>query len=198
MSTLTRPAKGVRTSNRLSQATFSGINRAIAAIGLATRGLCGGRNLSRPALQIARPPLEARIPTLRTLKSRPEFLAVRGGRRSSTPAFLIEMRERTAPAGDESGARFGFTITKKIGNAVTRNRIRRRLKAAFAAKAGEHARQTCDYVIVARIAALDRPFALLLEDVARAFAALHDSAKRSRTNNERSPSHRTPAPKGST
>jgi len=108
------------------------------------------------------------------------------------------MRERPATAGKENGARFGFTITKKIGNAVTRNRIRRRLKAAFMAKAGEHARQTCDYVIVARIAALDRPFASLLEDVARAFTSLHDNAKRSRTNNERPPSRRAPAPKGST
>ena len=142
--------------------------------------------------------MEAPIPILRTLKSRPEFLAVRGGRRSSTPAFLIEMKERPGGPNSAEGARFGFTITKKIGNAVTRNRIRRRLKAAFAANAGEHARTTCDYVIVARIAALDRPFASLLEDVARAFTSLHDNAKRSRTNNERPPSRRAPAPKGST
>lgn len=142
--------------------------------------------------------LEAPIPILRTLKSRPEFLAVRGGRRSSTPAFLIEMKERPSAPNSSDGARFGFTITKKIGNAVTRNRIRRRLKAAFAANAGEHARTTCDYVIVARIAALDRPFTLLLEDVTRAFTALHDNAKRVRTNNAHSASRRTGALKGST
>jgi ribonuclease P protein component len=142
--------------------------------------------------------LEAPIPILQTLKSRPEFLAVRGGRRSSTPAFLIEMKERPSATAGADGARFGFTITKKIGNAVTRNRIRRRLKAAFAASAWQHARSTCDYVIVARIAALDRPFTLLLEDVARAFTALHDNAKRSRTNDARSPSRRAETRKGST
>jgi ribonuclease P protein component len=141
--------------------------------------------------------LEARIPILETLKNRSEFLAVRGGRRSSTPAFLIEIRERpTEDAG--STARFGFTITKKIGNAVIRNRIRRRLKAAFAATAPQHARPSCDYVVIARHAALDRPFAALLEDVARAFAALHDNAKRNRTNNARPKPGKTGVRKGST
>lgn len=107
------------------------------------------------------------------------------------------MRER--PAAENGGtARFGFTITKKIGNAVTRNRIRRRLKAAFAATARQHARPSCDYVVVARHAALDRPFAALLEDVARAFAALHDNAKRSRANDTGPKPGKTAVKKGST
>ncbi|WP_339086746.1 ribonuclease P protein component [Hyphomicrobium sp. ghe19] len=104
---------------------------------------------------------------------RSEFLAVRGGRRSSTPAFLIEMRERSdAPKRAGTGPRFGFTITKKIGNAVTRNRIRRRLKAAFAADLKRRELGSCDYVVVARRAALDRPFAELLGDVSQAMSAL--------------------------
>lgn len=118
-----------------------------------------------------------------TLKARSEFLAVRGGRRQSTPAFLIEMRERSAATTrsggfPDSGARFGFTITKKIGNAVTRNRIRRRLKAAFAAETKAKSLGACDYVVVARHAALDRPFDLLLGDVNRALAALHSVKSR--------------------
>jgi ribonuclease P protein component len=120
--------------------------------------------------------LEAVIPILPTLKARSEFLAVRGGRRSSTPAFLIEMRERPAATKHGgSGPRFGFTITKKIGNAVTRNRIRRRLKAAFAEEAKQAHLGGFDYVVVARHAALDRPFALLLRDVSQALGALHRS-----------------------
>jgi ribonuclease P protein component len=84
------------------------------------------------------------------------------------------MRERTAatPRGG-AGPRFGFTITKKIGNAVARNRIRRRLKAAFAAETKSANLGSCDYVIVARQAAFDRPFELLLRDVNRAITALH-------------------------
>ncbi|MFT3732990.1 MAG: ribonuclease P protein component [Hyphomicrobium sp.] len=113
-----------------------------------------------------------------TLKARSEFLAVRGGRRQSTPAFLIEMRERPAAAAvrrgspSDGGPRFGFTITKKIGNAVTRNRIRRRLKEAFAAETRDAKLGSCDYVIVARQAALERPFELLRRDIHRALAAL--------------------------
>lgn len=87
------------------------------------------------------------------------------------------MRERSITPKHGDGPRFGFTVTKKLGNAVTRNRIRRRLKAAFAAGASE-AQASCDYVIVARRTALDRPYALLLEDVTRALAALHRSNKR--------------------
>lgn len=84
------------------------------------------------------------------------------------------MRERSsALAKYGEGPRFGFTITKKIGNAVTRNRIRRRLKAAFASEIKDADLGPCDYVVVARLAALDRPFADLLHDVNRAFAALH-------------------------
>ncbi len=87
------------------------------------------------------------------------------------------MRERPAAATRrgvrEDGPRFGFTITKKIGNAVTRNRIRRRLKAAFAAETKAKSLGACDYVIVARHAALDRPFELLLRDVDKAIVALH-------------------------
>lgn len=77
-----------------------------------------------------------------------------------------------------AGPRFGFTITKKIGNAVTRNRIRRRLKAAFAANTKDATLGACDYVIVARHAALDRPFDQLLGDVSRALAALHNVKSR--------------------
>jgi ribonuclease P protein component len=140
--------------------------------------------------------LEATIPILPTLKARAEFLAVRGGRRASTPAFLIEMRERPEISNKTekqtpkraTGPRFGFTITKKLGNAVARNRIRRRLKAAFAAARDQHATAPCDYVIVARHAALDRPFTLLLEDVARSLSTLHRSGGPARTGDRRAPS----------
>jgi ribonuclease P protein component len=90
------------------------------------------------------------------------------------------MRERSAVVPrlgvrEDGGPRFGFTITKKIGNAVTRNRIRRRLKAAFAAEIKAKTLGACDYVVVARQAALDRPFDLLLRDIDKAIAALHAS-----------------------
>ncbi|MBN9280549.1 MAG: ribonuclease P protein component [Hyphomicrobium sp.] len=124
-----------------------------------------------------------------TLKRRAEFLRVRGGRRWSTPAFVIEMRTRSGsdrPMRAEMGAetagqqregegpaRFGFTATKKLGNAVVRNRIRRRLREAVRLVAPSQARTGCDYVLIAREAAASRPFAALEKDLVAAFAALH-------------------------
>ena len=108
-----------------------------------------------------------------TLKKRPEFLAVRGGARASVPSFLMEARPRETPADTLRPPRFGFTVTKKLGGAVTRNRIRRRLKAAFSQLANEGAIAGFDYVVVARVTALKRPYTGLLEDVRRAFSLIH-------------------------
>jgi ribonuclease P protein component len=93
--------------------------------------------------------------------------------KASTPSFLMEGRRRKAELPGEAPARFGFTVTKKLGNAVRRNRIRRRLKAAIAAGAGGLAQSGFDYVIVARSAAFDRPYSDLVADVSRALTALH-------------------------
>ncbi|MBR2535768.1 MAG: ribonuclease P protein component [Hyphomicrobium sp.] len=117
------------------------------------------------------------LPT--TLKVRAEFLAVRGGVRASVPSCLIEARKRRSDASsaiDPEAARFGFTVTKKLGNAVTRNRIRRRLKSAVGALAPASAKSGYDYVVVARAAAFDRAFADILADLSKAFAILHREA----------------------
>jgi ribonuclease P protein component len=111
-----------------------------------------------------------------TLKRRSEFLRLRGGRRWSSLAFVIEMRAReeasSSVAGAGGAARFGFTATKKLGNAVTRNRIRRRLKEAVRIVAPSHARDGCDYVLIAREAAASRPFAALERDLITALGRL--------------------------
>jgi ribonuclease P protein component len=82
-----------------------------------------------------------------------------------------EVTKRLAPAA--LPPRFGFTATKKLGNAVIRNRIRRRLKEAVRLVAPGTAHAGCDYVLIAREAAATRPFAALERDLAAAFAALH-------------------------
>ncbi|MBX9683061.1 MAG: ribonuclease P protein component [Hyphomicrobium sp.] len=125
----------------------------------------------------------AAISAFPTLKSRSEFLAVRGGSKASCASFLIEGRKRrTADATgrlaktkaiDPSLTRFGFTITKKLGNAVVRNRIRRRLKAAVTSVMQEQTIAGFDYVIVARTAAFDRPYSDLIADLRRSLDKLH-------------------------
>jgi ribonuclease P protein component len=126
-----------------------------------------------------------------TLKTRSEFLAVRGGVRCATPAFVMEARPRVpSPAlhapggrgkardGEALGPRFGFTITKKIGNAVVRNRIRRRLKAALEPLAANLSALNLDYVLVARQPAFDIPFAVLQKDLERALQRVHHAGAR--------------------
>ena len=85
----------------------------------------------------------------------------------------MEARPRGTPADKAQPPRFGFTVTKKLGPAVTRNRIRRRLKAAVSELAGEGAMAGFDYVVVARATAMKRPYTGLLEDVRRAFSLIH-------------------------
>lgn len=86
---------------------------------------------------------------LLTIKRRADFLRVRGGARCATAAFVLEAKPRSATTADD-GPRFGFTVTKKLGGAVVRNRLRRRLKSAVREVALPLARKGHDYVIVAR------------------------------------------------
>lgn len=118
-----------------------------------------------------------------TLKKRPEFLRIRGGARWSSTSFVLETRPRAdttapEPAVDGAGPRFGFTITKQIGKAVDRNRIRRRLKAALDELAPAFARPGYDYVVVARGPALDRPFVELKKELEDALHRVHHAPGR--------------------
>ena len=108
---------------------------------------------------------------IETLKTRREFLRIRGGLRAATPAFVLEAK-RCQPVDDERRARFGFTVTKKLGNAVRRNRIRRRLKAAISETAGGGALSGYDNVVVSRSAAFDMPFCDLKHHFSGAFGRI--------------------------
>jgi ribonuclease P protein component len=119
---------------------------------------------------------------LTTLKRRAEFLRVRGGLRWSTPTLVLEAkaRDRDSLAGEEvQGARFGYTVSKKIGKAVVRNRLRRRLKAATR-ELIELARPGYDYVIIARNDAAVRPYAELKADLAQALSRIHRTTRAKR------------------
>ena len=73
------------------------------------------------------------------------------------------------PSGVEvEGSRFGFTASKKVGNAVARNRARRRLKAAASDVLFEWSGEPMDFVLIARGATMRRPYDKLLDDLTRA------------------------------
>lgn len=105
---------------------------------------------------------------LETIRQRADFLRAGSGRRANGPGFTILHRVDEQP----SSLRFGFTVTKKIGNAPERNRIRRRLKAAVLACAPSIAGAQGDFVLLARREALSIEFSALVAGISRAITLL--------------------------
>lgn len=110
------------------------------------------------------------------MKRRVEFLAIRGGAKWSTPGFVLETKARSGEA--DGPPRFGFTVTRQLGSATVRNRIRRRLKEALRTGAMASAHPGFDYVVIGRKAALAREFADLAADFETALAKVHRKAPR--------------------
>ena len=117
--------------------------------------------------------MDAAVPPLGRLKRRREFLAAAKGRKAGSDGLGLQARRR-APEEADCGdlLRLGFTCSKKVGNAVERNRARRRLKAVAAEIAPKLGRPGCDYVLIGRRATIDYPFDRLKADMEAAFRAV--------------------------
>jgi ribonuclease P protein component len=107
------------------------------------------------------------------LKKRVEFLRVRGGRSWRSGSLVLQARKRTEEMNNGCKARFGFTATKRLGGAVLRNRVRRRLKETVRLEAGRWARPGYDYVVIARAGALTRSFEDIRKDLRAALDGVH-------------------------
>jgi ribonuclease P protein component len=118
---------------------------------------------------------------LRRLTKRSQFLQAARGNRAGRSAFGLQVTPVRQP-----DAGVGFTVTKKIGNAPERNRIKRRLRAAAAACARDF-QAGHDYVLVGRRDALAEPFDKLVADLGALIGRVHQP---------RSPSERPPAGRG--
>lgn len=103
------------------------------------------------------------------LKRRQDFVAAARACYAAMPGLTVQGRDRQ----DDEPARVGFTTTKKLGNAVVRNRIRRRLREVVRLQLDALARPGHDYVVIGRGPALDRPFAELEQDLISALKRLH-------------------------
>lgn len=99
----------------------------------------------------------------RRLKKRREFLAVRAGEKRRGRLFLLEVLDRAAPA---QAPGVGFTVTKKVGNAPVRNRVRRRLREAVRLHAAAAMAAGHDYVVVGRREVLGAGFSVLAAELA--------------------------------
>ncbi len=113
------------------------------------------------------------------LKKRAEFVRVGQGRRAHGRGFTLQAAAVTRSADAQRALptpvppRIGYTVTKKTGNSVVRNRIRRRLKEAVRLHAGAAAQTNYDYVILGRPEALTEPFAVLCSNLIKTFTKLH-------------------------
>jgi ribonuclease P protein component len=109
--------------------------------------------------------------SLCVMRKRADYLKAASARRQGTGGFLLQARDR---ADADPMVRVGFTASKKIGNAVLRNRAKRRLRALVREGLAGQARPGWDYVLVARPeATVTRPYADLLSDLSQAIASVH-------------------------
>jgi ribonuclease P protein component len=120
----------------------------------------------------ARPPAR---PAMSVLTKRADFLRAARARRHAAPGFLLQARRRTdGETVVPEALRVGFTCSKKVGNAVTRNRAKRRLRALARTVLAVSGQAGWDYVLVGRPeATVSRDFADLLADLERAITAIH-------------------------
>ncbi len=114
------------------------------------------------------PPPAGKAPHPERLKRRAEFLrAAASGRKAAFPGLVLQALSRDGSAAD-APARCGFTVTKRVGNSVIRNRARRRLREAARIVLAAAPIQGHDIVLIGRAGTLTRKFTHLLDDVERA------------------------------
>ncbi len=110
------------------------------------------------------------------LKRRADFLAAASGSRAPAAGFLLQARTR----GEAGATRVGFTVSKRAGNSVERNRIRRRLREIVRLTGPSVMKAGHDYVLIGRRDALRLPFVTMTDEFARALKRVHAAAKPAR------------------
>ena len=121
----------------------------------------------------------ARAP-LTILTKRSDFLRAARARRQGVTGLHLQARRRSQNEAD--GIRVGFTCSKKVGNAVARNRAKRRLREVARQVLPALGRDGWDYVLIGKAGATaERPFDRLLEDLQQALEALHRERSEDRT-----------------
>ena len=114
-----------------------------------------------------------------TLKTRADFLRVAAGRRrAARPGLVLQAAVRPPQADAGEKVRVGFTASRKVGNAVVRNRAKRRLRAAAVEILSRDGRPGIDYVLIARAATGERAYAELVADLAGALRQVERQLER--------------------
>jgi ribonuclease P protein component len=126
-----------------------------------------GRRAQDPERSPRSRPQEAQ--RLVTITKRSDFLAANRGKRAPMPGFVLLVR----PRGDgDMMMRVGFTVTKKIGNAVVRNRMKRRFRALAREMLPDHGIAGADHVLIGRAGGIEHDYASLADELKRALKKL--------------------------
>jgi ribonuclease P protein component len=107
------------------------------------------------------------------LRQRADFLAAASASKAPATAFVLQARQRS----DGGPVRVGFTVSKKVGNSVERNRVRRRLREIVRLSNTSRMQTGHDYVLIGRRAALKLPFARIAQDFETALRRVHEGRK---------------------
>jgi len=108
------------------------------------------------------------------LRKRADFLRAARAKRAPCPGFMLQARKRHPDEPSETPIRVGYTCSKKVGNAVARNRAKRRLREIARAVLPTEGQAGWDYVLIGRAGATaDMSFAQLQSDLSRALRKLH-------------------------
>jgi len=99
------------------------------------------------------------------VRKRSDFLAANRGKRAPMPGFVLLVRPR---GDDDPTMRIGITVTKKIGNAVVRNRMKRRFRALARETLPELGIAGADHVLIGRAGGIERDYASLVAELKRA------------------------------
>ena len=128
--------------------------------------------------------------SMERLKRRTDFRAAASGIRAPGSAFVLQAR----PRADAGGARVGFTVTRQVGNAVERNRVRRRLRELVRLATAGSLHQGHDYVLIGRRGALSLPFGEMMHELDAALRRIHAQKPEGTGGARKRPLHETGSP----
>jgi len=126
---------------------------------------------------------------MQRLRHRTDFRAAAKGLRASVGAFVVQARRRA----EDGPVRIGFTVSRQVGNAVERNRVRRRLREMVRLSQGGGMHDGHDYVLIGRRAALAVPFGRMKQELDAALSRIHDPERAQATGGARERSLHQPS-----